>query len=155
MSWKHRVPLADRPVHRLMKRDVVTVSPGESVLEADRIMRLARIRHLPVTRDGVLVGILSHRDVLEVSLGHAKGTTPEERSRHLSAIPIEQILRGSARTVEPDSCARDAALLMLRLKIGCVPVVQPGPKGPELLGLIAESDLLRLAYVPGFTGASD
>ena len=138
-----------------MRHDVVTMEPTESVLEADRIMRLARIRHLPVTQDGVLIGVLSHRDVLQASSGSREEPRPESRLDHLRRMPIEDLLRGPATSVEPDCVARDAALLMLRLKIGCLPVVQPSPKGPELLGLVTESDLLRAAYVPDFTGASD
>ena len=50
-----------------MREEVITVHPDESLLDADKIMRLARIRHLPVVRDGILVGVVSHRDVLESS----------------------------------------------------------------------------------------
>ena len=37
---------------------------------------------------------------------------------------------------------------MLRLQIGCLPVVEATPEGPRLVGLLTESDLLRAAYLP-------
>ncbi len=142
-------------VAEIMRRNVVTVDPGENVLEAEQIMRLARIRHLPVVKDRVLVGLLSHRDVLEASMAALEGSSPKERAEHLRRIPIEKILRGKPRAVEADCSLRDAALTMLRLKIGCLPVVEPGPRGARLLGIITESDLLRAAYVAGSAGTSD
>ena len=145
----------DWPVEEIMKRHVVTAEPGESLLEAECIMRLARIRHLPVVRGGMLVGLISHRDVVEASIPPAQPATAADRAAHLDAIPIEQILKGEPYTVESDCPACDAAQRMLHLKIGCLPVVEPEPGGLRLLGLVTESDLLRRAYVPGFEGASD
>lgn len=142
-------------VAEIMRRNVVTVDSGESVLEAEQIMRLARIRHLPVVKDRVLVGLLSHRDVLEAYMAGLEGASPKERAEHLRRIPIEKILKGKPRAVEADCLLRDAALTMLRLKIGCLPVVEPGPQGSRLLGIITESDLLRAAYVAGSSGTSD
>ncbi|MFQ5515543.1 MAG: CBS domain-containing protein [Myxococcota bacterium] len=138
-----------------MKRHVVTVEPDESLLEAERIMRLARIRHLPVTRDGLLVGVLSHRDVVESSIGPQDPASPAERADHLRRISIDRILKRHPHTVEPDCMAQEAARLMLRLKIGCLPVVEPGAEGPTLVGLITESDLLELAYVRDYGESSD
>ena len=51
-----------------MRTNFVSAAPDDSLLEADRIMRLARIRHLPVVEKGLLVGLLSHRDVLAASI---------------------------------------------------------------------------------------
>ena len=42
----------ERRVEELMRREFVTVSADESLLEALRIMQLARLRHLLVERDG-------------------------------------------------------------------------------------------------------
>ncbi len=145
-----------KSVAALMRRHVVTVGPGESVLEADRIMRLGRLRHLPVVQNGSLVGVLSHRDVVEASIATLEEVSPEERIEHLRRTPIERLLCDRRpRTVEADCSLRAAALTMLRLKIGCLPVVKPGPEGLQLVGILTESDLLRAAYVPDFAGASD
>jgi len=144
-----------RVVREIMRADVVTVDAEESLLEADRIMRLARIRHLPVLRDSRLVGVISHRDLLEASIAKLDEATPGERLDHLRATRVEQVLKGAPETVEADCLLRDAALRVLRLKIGCLPVVEASPEGPRLVGILTESDLLRVAYAPDFVGASD
>ncbi len=142
-------------VASIMRRDVVTVEPDESLLEADQIMRLARIRHLPVARRGMLIGVLSHRDILEASIARLEKTSARERTEHLRQTRVEQLLRGRTQSVEADCPLSEAALTMLRLRIGCLPVVEPGSDGARLIGLVTESDLLRVAYVPDFAGPSD
>jgi CBS domain-containing protein len=47
-------------------------------------------------------------------------------------------------TVSPQTALADAAELLVRHKIGCVPVVDPHGK---LVGLLTDTDLLAAAYL--------
>jgi CBS domain-containing membrane protein len=147
--------LPNQTVASLMRSNFIAVSPDETLLEADRIMRLARIRHLPVVRKDVLVGIVSHRDVLAASIAKLEQSAPAERLDHLRRIAIRDVMQRALTTADESATLATAARRMLGQKIGCLPVVRPGPDGPILVGLVTESDLLRAAYVPDFTGASD
>lgn len=147
--------LADTAVASLMRANFISAAPEDSLLEADRIMRLARIRHLPVVRKGVLVGLISHRDVLSASIAKLEKCEPTERLEHLRRISIGEVMQRDLATAVESTTLSAAARRMLRLKIGCLPVVRDGPDGPLLVGLVTESDLLRAAYAPDFYGASD
>jgi CBS domain-containing protein len=50
----------------VMTRDVVTAYPDEALRDAARTMAAHWIRHLPVTAEGAVVGMLSMRDVTGV-----------------------------------------------------------------------------------------
>ena len=138
-----------------MRANFISAAPEDSLLEADRIMRLARIRHLPVVKNGVLVGLISHRDVLSASIAKLEKSEPSERLDHLRSISIGQVMQRELETAVEATSLAAAARRMLRLKIGCLPVVRAGPSGPLLVGIVTESDLLRAAYAPDFYGASD
>jgi CBS domain-containing protein len=60
---------AETPVWQIMTSPVVTVTPVESVRRCMELMTERRIRHLPVTDEGRLVGMVSIgdcvRDVIE------------------------------------------------------------------------------------------
>lgn len=147
--------LRDARVGALMRSHFIAAAPGDNLLEADRIMRLARIRHLPIVQGGVLVGMISHRDVLSASIAKLEKCEPVERLDHLRGIAIDEVMARDLATATESTTLASAARRMLRLKIGCLPVVRPGPKGPLMVGLVTESDLLRAAYAPDFLGASD
>ncbi|MGA2383604.1 MAG: CBS domain-containing protein [Gemmatimonadales bacterium] len=55
------VSLAD-----VMRREVLTIGPGESVQSAARLMRQHKYGCLPVVDDGRLVGIITEHDLLAV-----------------------------------------------------------------------------------------
>ena len=55
------------PVRDIMSTNPVTVTPDTPTVEAIQLMRSHQVACLPVVRDGKLVGIVSERDLIEVS----------------------------------------------------------------------------------------
>lgn len=54
------------PVSRVMTRDPATVTPGQSMFEAVKILTARRIGCLPVVENGQLKGILTTTDMLRL-----------------------------------------------------------------------------------------
>ncbi len=129
-------------VGSLMRRQFMSVAPDASLLDAEQVMRLARVRHLAVVRAGVLVGLLSYRDVLEASIVRLL----HERLGHLRVTRVDGLMHRRPHTIGPEAPLAEAAHRLARLHIGCLPVVQASRSGPRVLGLLTESDLLRAAY---------
>ena len=136
--------LATRPVSEVMQREVVTLRADDRLDLADDIMRLGRVRHLPVLEGERLVGILSNRDLLAASLSKALDFDPKERRTFMRSVDVREVMTKEVATVGPDLPLIQAARLMIRRQIGCLPVV--GDKG-TLIGLLTETDLLRAAYL--------
>lgn len=57
---------SEAPVSDIMTRNVVTCSRGDNVLQAVELMGSNSIRHLVVTENGEVAGVLSSRDLFEV-----------------------------------------------------------------------------------------
>jgi CBS domain-containing protein len=78
------------PVHRIMTKDMVTVSPGLDVFDALLLMKDANVRHLPVVDDGKLVGFVTMKDILRVqpNLFENIVDTFELREEHRKPIKV-------------------------------------------------------------------
>jgi acetoin utilization protein AcuB len=114
-----------------MTRDVVVVPPELSLASAGRIMKERHIRHLPVVKEGRLVGILSDRDLLEYE-GALMGGLGTKVGTAMTTAPITCLISTTVSRV---------AQMMLEHKIDSVPVVDPSGL---LVGLVTSSDLLHL-----------
>ena len=131
---------ADRtPVRTIMQEKIVTISAGESLSTVEDIMRLGRVRHMPVVSGGRLVGVVSERDLLRSSLSSLSSHRIAERKAFLYAIEIGRVMSQPPIVIAPDATIRQAAQLMAENKIGCLPVVE----GEGLIGLVTETDMLR------------
>lgn len=116
-------------VRELMSREVTTIGEDDALALALQLMGWNGIRHLPVVRDGRVVGMLSHRDVL----AHAH---PEHREQ------VEGKVRDALSTpvvvAPPHMDPAEAAAIMVRERVDALPVVEAG----TLLGIVTTTDLL-------------
>ena len=143
----HPVPPAayqKRLVRDVMRRDFITISREENLLEALQLMRLARLRHLAVVNEGVLVGILSYRDLQDELIACLDSGSPDAPA--VAQIGVVDRMSSSPFSIVPDATLSEAASRLDRLHVGCLPVVEPGEQGLRLVGLLTEMDLVRAAY---------
>jgi CBS domain-containing protein len=129
-----------------MRRDFISCTPEESLHEVERTMRLARIRHVPVLEAGELVGVLSHRDLLQAALERLERLDASRARAYLDRSKAGQLMTADPITTSPDATLAEAAGLMLRHGIGCLPVVERLENRTLAIGIVTESDLLRAAY---------
>lgn len=135
---------AERTVESAMRREFASLGADDRVDLADSVMRLGRVRHLPVLdAAGRVVGVVSNRDLLEASLSSVLTAHPAERRAFLRSVPVAEVMTRTVESVSPGDLLVTAASRMLSHKIGCLPVV--GPDG-VMVGLLTESDLLAIAY---------
>lgn len=126
-------------IRDLMQKDVVTVDAAAHLDVAEELMRMDRIRHLPVVSDGRLVGLVSQRDLFRAALSSAIARSPQDEQRWLARIPVRQAMTREVLSAHPDADVGHAVEMMLRERVGCLPVVEEG----RLVGLLSETDCLR------------
>jgi CBS domain-containing membrane protein len=128
-----------RTVGDVMTREVVTLAADEGIALADEVMRLKRIRHVPVGRGKELLGLISHRDLLRAQAKLLLVTSKKGEGEIYVSVSAEDIMTTDVMTVPPSMRIMEAADLLLNERFGCLPVVED----EELVGIVTEADLLR------------
>jgi acetoin utilization protein AcuB len=127
-------------VSEAMTRPAITVSADATVGLAWKLMRLRKVRHLPVLdKAGGLVGIVSDRDLRQVILEPAIQEQLGNMSRALNILTVKEVMTWGVVSVRPDTEIRQAARIMHEQKIGALPVTDRG----KLLGMLTGDDLLK------------
>ena len=125
----------------VMTPDPLTVTPQTSIAEAWDLMRELAVRHVPVVEDGVLVGMLSDRDLAQVNIARVLRVEGADALREELKTPIVEIMTSDVISVEPDTEMGEVIGLLIEHKIGALPVVEAGTQ--EVLGIISYVDVLR------------
>lgn len=115
-----------------------TVSPSQSVIDAQELIAKHGVKRLPVVKNGKLVGLVTSRDISRYSPSKATSLSMGEISYLLAKTKISSIMTKDPITISPDSLLEEAATLMRDNDIGCLPVVE----GDKVVGIITESNLL-------------
>ncbi len=118
------------PVEEFTTPDPVTLTEEASVEDLIQVMKNEGIRHVPIMKNGSVVGVVSDRDV-RVVMGlefHQK-----------NSVKARDIMAKDPVTVSSETPLEDVALEMSRLKIGSVMVTE----GNQLLGIFTVTDALN------------
>lgn len=106
-------------VRELMRREVVTVKESDTLALAMQMLLWSGFHHLPVMREGKVVGLLSERDVLK-KVDVSKPLAIEGVVADVMSQPVQ--------TVPPSISVEEAAAILAREHYGCLPVVETGDR---------------------------
>lgn len=121
---------------------VVTIGVDESIDESIRLFEEHQVRHLPVVREGVPVGMVSQGDVLASVgglLSEDRVSTMDPTVPYAGPTTVEQIMTTDVVALPPETPLIEAAQLMLSRQIAAVVVV--GNEG--IMGIVSARDYLR------------
>ena len=117
-------------VYKYMTPSPHSIGRDQSLAMAHQMMREHKIRHLPVLDAGVLVGLVSERDLLFVET--LRDVDP-------SRVKVEEAMTAEPYFVNVDTPVKDIALAMIEHKYGSAVVVDHG----NVVGIFTTIDALR------------
>ena len=127
----------------IMTSDVFVLYSCDTLELARSLMQIKHIRHVPIVdADGHFVGLLTHRDLLSLTVSLLADIDKREQDELDRYIPIMEVMKTDVVTASPKSDVRTAIGVLLENKYGCLPVVS----GKKLVGIVTEADFLKLTY---------
>ncbi len=127
----------------IMKSPVRTVKPQDTVAHARAIIEKYRVRQLPVVVDRRLVGIVTDRDLRDAWAAGAIAADAANREStpapDADQITVDAVMTTHVLTLSPASSVVEAARIMLRERIGAIPIVEHG----GLVGIVTRSNILE------------
>ena len=136
-------------VRNWMTPNPITITPQTTLPEAHHLMDEHKIRRLPVVSKGNLVGIVTLGDIQKAQASNATTLSVYELNYMLDQLTAQKFMTYEPITVASDSTIGEAAGLVVKYKIGALPVIEDG----ELVGIITETDFCRLLMLQPEQGA--
>lgn len=116
----------------------IMVAPDDSLIDAAKLMVDNAIRHLPVVERGVVVGMISDRDIRDLAGDPVR--LVETTGTELAALRVRDAMTQPAETVRADAPLAQVAAKLADSRIGAVPVVDEDGRP---VGLVSYVDVLR------------
>jgi CBS domain-containing protein len=126
-------------VSLIMTREVVSVEESDSLTNLLESMHALRFRHLPVTEDDRLIGLVTERDLLQISTSNLLPHRTEQDRALFARYRVRDVMVRDVISVNPDTPITTAGQLLLDKRVGCLPVVD---SNNDLVGILTSSDFV-------------
>jgi acetoin utilization protein AcuB len=127
-------------ISNIMTTDVVTIEVNSSLDKARDLFKKNKIRHLPVTEKGKVIGILSQTDLLRLSFGN---TYVEEdmggEDGIMDELSINQIMKHKPDTVQVNDTIQSVSQKFVEAEYHALPVENNG----KVAGIVTTTDVIR------------
>ncbi len=124
----------------IISKKLIKLTIRDDVGKAFELMRVNRIRHIPVLSEEKLVGIITNSDLRQV-LTLSKSEDSAQLPYFISKLStVKEIMTSDPITVTLQTDVEEAARLLQVHKIGGLPVVDGG----KLVAMITETDILTV-----------
>jgi CBS domain-containing protein len=147
VEFKSHIVQQEGEIMAIATHDVISVPPTQSIIGAVEIMTKCGFRRLPVTDAGTkkLRGIITSGDVINFMGGGDKYKLVQVRhgGNLLAAVneSVRSIMTQQITTLAHDSRISDAVDIIVRKKIGGLPIID---NDGVLNGIVTERDVLRV-----------
>lgn len=126
-------------VKDFMTRKVVYISPNTTIAHAAEMMREQKLHRLPVIENDQLVGLVTEGTIAEASPSKATSLSIYEMNYLLNKTKVGDVMIRDVVTISQFASLEDATYLMLKNKIGILPVVD----NEQLYGVITDRDIFK------------
>jgi predicted transcriptional regulator len=132
--------ITSRSIKEYMSNKVVTASPDISIGEATRIMIKKGFRRVPIVKEDVLLGIVTASDIMRyLGSGEIFQKLMTGDVSDAFKVPLKSLILRDIIWTNSGIDIGKAAALMLKNKVGALPIIDDG----ELCGILTERDIIK------------
>lgn len=124
----------------LMKRDPITITAEESIVEASKIITESGVRRLPVVEGNTLVGLITIADIIGAIAGFDISN------------PIGDFINGQTIVIWDNTPISVVGMIMEMAEVKAAPVVN---NSREVLGVVCDKDLINISIIEDSVEHSD
>jgi len=130
---------SDEKFEKIMKTDVVAVSPADRIVHARRLMLDNKIGRVVVLEEGKIVGILTNMRAAK-ALYNFKQNTDRGHASRIRTITVEDAMTPTVITLDVGAKVKEAVQIMIENKFSGIPLTREG----RLAGVVTKTDMLKI-----------
>jgi len=128
------------PISTIMSTDIIALNRDDDLEKAEILFKRHKIRHIPVVKEEVVVGMLSYTDLLRISFADAVDESETEiETLVYNMFTIDQVMVKNVVTVPSDTTIKEVAEILATKEFHALPVVDDGC----LVGIVTTTDLIK------------
>ena len=127
-------------ISTIMSTDIIALNRDDDLETAEMLFKRNKIRHIPVVKEEVVIGMLSYTDLLRISFADAVDETETDVDTLVyNMFTIDQVMAKNIVTVKSSATIKEVAKILATQEFHALPVVDNG----ILVGIVTTTDLIN------------
>lgn len=128
------------PITKIMSTDIHSIGANEPLKKAERILMSNQFKHLPVLRNGKLVGLISKTDIKRMSFADEFGDSEFAADKAIfEMLTVEHVMINKPFTLPATATVKDAAEVLAKKEFRSIPILD----GEKVAGIVTTKDLVK------------
>ncbi|MCX9086448.1 MAG: CBS domain-containing protein, partial [Candidatus Methanoperedens sp.] len=127
-------------------KEPISISPGDRVSHARRIILDNDIGRLPILENGDIVGIITERDVAKAMMNFRDLVPDNQQDVRIRNMIVGDIMTRNVKSVRTNTPITEVISTLLNENIGGVPVLN---LRDEMVGVISRREIIRYMAAKG------
>ncbi len=128
----------------LMRRDYISIDPDQTIIQVIKLFAKYEIYEAPIVKDGVLLGIVSDKQIAKAMVKKELFKPIRLRSADkLKSILASDIMDKHCFVLNPNANILDVLIAMSKRKMNIIPVVELKERKQMLIGIVTGKDIIR------------
>ena len=128
------------PVSVIMTEHVITLKENDRLEKAEMLFKKHHIRHIPVVKSDVILGMLSYTDLLRLSFADfSEDLNKDADALIYKMFTIKQVMKKEIETVSSSHSIKEVAKILATKEFHALPVVDNN----KLVGIVTTTDLIK------------
>ncbi|WP_455645794.1 CBS domain-containing protein [Methanosphaera sp.] len=133
----------ETPIKEIMTNRVVTVGPDDRLVHARRLMIDNDISRLVVVNSGLIMGIITAKDVARTVIDFKKRVPEKYQHSQIRNLFVQEVMSQTIETTTKDASIADVAEIMVANEFSGMPVSDDKNK---VQGIVSKTDILKYVY---------
>jgi len=130
-------------VHKVMTKDIIAANPSNRFSQVFQFFSERNINHIPVCEDGVILGIISNKDMMRILYKHIVIGKHTDVAALDEQIKLTDIMSKNLTTIDANTNLAEVRELFYKLPFSCLPVTFNG----KLVGIMTPKDFVKFKIV--------
>jgi CBS domain-containing protein len=134
----------DLKVHQAMTKDIIAADTSNKISQVATVFAEKNFHHIPVLENGIVVGIISVKDVLKKIMQWTVANNMNTDFRKLDAeTSLKSVMTPNPVTISPEATLEEAKKILAKSNFQALPVVLDG----KIVGILTTKDFVRLKVI--------
>mgnify|MGYP000459932876 CR=1 FL=1 len=135
-----RPMLYNNLVSNVMNSDIIPIKSNHTLGQASAIFKQTQVRHLPVVRNNVVVGMIAQSDIKRVVSAYTFCVENANISPNaLECVPVSQVMTKEMANIQSSQTLEEASEILTKRAFLALPVLN----GDKLVGVITTTSLMK------------